>query len=147
MLKEQLLNDLKTAMKDKDEIKKNTVQMVRAAILQVEKDKAIELEEGQIIEIIAKEAKKRKDAAIEFEKSGREDLINQNNKELEVLSSYLPKQLSKEEISEIVTKIIEKVGATSMKEMGLVMKAAKEEIGAAADGKTINEVVKELLNK
>ena len=146
MLKEQLLNDLKSAMKDKDDVKKNTVQMVRAAILQVEKDRAIELDDAQIIDIIAKEAKKRKDAAVEFEKSGREDLISQNNKELEVLTSYLPKQLSKEEITEIVRNIIARVGATSMKEMGIVMKAAKEEIGAAADGKTINEVVKELLN-
>ena len=147
MLKEQLLNDLKASMREKDDVKKNTVQMVRAAILQVEKDKAVQLEDNQIIDIIAKEAKKRKDAAVEFEKSGREDLIMQNNKELEVLTAYLPKQLSKEEISVIVKNIISEVGATSMKEMGLVMKAAKEKIGASADGKTINEVVKELLSK
>lgn len=145
MLKEQLLNDLKDAMKEKDEIKKNTVQMVRAAILQVEKDKGIELDDAQIIDIIAKEAKKRKDAAIDFEKSGRKDLIEQNAKELEILSSYLPKQLSKEEIGSVVRNVISKVGATSIKEMGVVMKEAKAEIGAAADGKTINEVVKELL--
>ena len=145
MLKEQLLNDLKDAMKEKNEIKKNTVQMVRAAILQVEKDKAIELDDVQIIDIIAKESKKRKDAAVEFEKSGREDLIEKNNQELEILSTYLPKQLSKEEITEIVKNIISKVGATSIKEMGIVMKTAKEEMGASADGKTINEVVKELL--
>lgn len=145
MLKEKLLNDLKDAMKEKDEVKKNTVQMVRAAILQIEKDKGIEVSDEQIIDIIAKESKKRKDAALDFEKSGREDLIAQNAKELEILSTYLPKQLSKEEIKEIVAKIIEKVGATSMKDMGIVMKEAKAEIGAAADGKTINEVVKELL--
>ena len=145
MLKEKLLNDLKDAMKEKDEVKKNTVQMVRAAILQIEKDKGIEVSDEQIIDIIAKESKKRKDAALDFEKSGREDLIAQNAKELEILSTYLPKQLAKEEIKEIVAKIIEKVGATSMKDMGMVMKEAKAEIGAAADGKTINEVVKELL--
>ena len=145
MLKEQLLNDLKDAMKEKNEIKKNTVQMVRAAILQVEKDKAIELDDAQIIDIIAKESKKRKDAAIEFEKSGREDLIEKNRQELEVLATYLPKQLSKEEIAEVVKNIISKVGATSVKEMGVVMKGAKEEMGASADGKTINEIVKELL--
>ena len=145
MLKEQLLNDLKDAMKEKDEVKKNTVQMVRAAILQIEKDKGIEVSDEQIIDIIAKESKKRKDAALDFEKSGREDLILQNNKELEILSAYLPKQLSREEIEEIVKKVIEKVGATSMKDMGAVMKEAKAEIGPAADGKTINEVVKGLL--
>ena len=146
MLKEKLLNDLKDAMKEKDEVKKNTVQMVRAAILQIEKDKAIEVSDEQIIDIIAKESKKRKDAALDFEKSGREDLIIQNSKELEILSTYLPKQLSKEEIKEIVKKVINNVGATSMKDMGIVMKEAKNEIGAAADGKTINEVVKELLS-
>ena len=145
MLKEKLLNDLKDAMKEKDEIKKNTVQMVRAAILQIEKDKGIEVSDEQIIDIIAKESKKRKDAAIDFEKSGREDLILQNSKELEILSTYLPKQLSRDEIKDIVSKVIEKVGATSMKDMGTVMKEAKAEIGAAADGKTINEIVKELL--
>ena len=146
MLKEKLMQDLKDAMKEKNEIKKNTVQMVRASILQVEKDKAVVLEDNQIIDIIAKEVKKRKDAALDFEKSGRDDLIAQNNAEIEVLINYLPKQLSKEEIEEIVKKVIEETGATSMKDMGMVMKGAKEKIGAAADGKTINEVVKSLLN-
>ena len=146
MLKEKLMQDLKDAMKEKNEIKKNTVQMLRASILQVEKDKGIQLEDNQIIDIIAKEVKKRKDAAIDFEKSGRDDLIAQNNAEIEVLINYLPKQLSKEEIEEIVKKVIEETGATSMKDMGMVMKGAKEKIGASADGKTINEVVKSLLN-
>ena len=145
MLKEKLLEDLKSAMKEKDEIKKNTVQMVRAAILQIEKDKAIEVSEEQIIEIIAKEVKKRKDAAIDFEKSGRQDLIEKNKQEIEILTTYLPKQLSKEEIETIVEDIIAKVNATSIKDMGKVMKAAKEKIGAGSDGKTINEVVKSLL--
>ena len=146
MLKEKLMQDLKDAMKEKNEIKENTVQMVRASILQFEKDKAVVLEDNQIIDIIAKEVKKRKDAALDFEKSGRDDLIAQNNAEIEVLINYLPKQLSKEEIEEIVKKVIEETGATTMKEMGMVMKGAKEKIGAAADGKTINEVVKSLLN-
>ena len=136
---------MKAAMRDKDEIRKNTVQMVRAAILQVEKDKSIELDDVQIIDIIAKESKKRKDAAVDFEKSGREDLIEKNQKELEILATYLPKQLSKDEIAEVVKGVISKVGASSIKEMGTVMKAAKEEMGASADGKTINEVVKSLL--
>jgi hypothetical protein len=145
MLKEQLMNDLKDAMKAKDEIKKNTVQMVRAAILQIEKDNGIEVDDNKIIDIIAKEVKKRKDAAVDFEKSGREDLIEKNNQEIAILTTYLPKQLSKEEIEEIVKKVIVEVDAKDIKDMGKVMKAAKEKIGAAADGKTINEVVKSLL--
>ena len=142
MLKEKLLNDLKESMKEKDLIRKNTVQLIRSSILQIEKDKAIEVTDEQIIEIIAKEAKKRQD----FEKSGREDLINQNNKELEILTSYLPKQLDIEEIENIVKDIIKESGATSMKDMGIVMKTAKEKIGASADGKTISDVVKKLLS-
>lgn len=145
MIKEKLLNDLKEAMKDKNLIRKNTIQMVRAAVLQVEKDKQIELTDEQVIEIIAKESKKRKDAEDEFEKSGREDLIKQNKEEMEILAEYLPKQLSVEEVEAIVKTVIEETGATSMKDMGTVMKSAKEKIGASADGKTISDEVKKLL--
>lgn len=145
-MKEKLLNDLKDAMKEKNEIKKNAIQMVRAGILQIEKDKSIQLDDKQIIELIAKEVKKRKDSIADYEKGGREDLVNQIKEEIKYLEVYLPKQLTKEEIAEIVKKIISQTGATSMKDMGIVMKQAKEEIGASADGKTINEVVKSLLN-
>jgi len=146
MLKERLMSDLKEAMKEKQILRKNVVQMIRAAILQVEKDKQIELDDNQIIEIIAKESKKRKDSLADYEKSGRQDLIEQVKQEIEIISEYLPKQLSKEEIVEIVKEVIQETGATTIKDMGKVMKGAKEKIGAAADGKTINEVVKEVLN-
>lgn len=146
MLKEKLMADLKESMKEKNILRKNVVQMIRAAILQVEKDKQIELEDNQIVEIIAKESKKRKDSLEDYEKSGRQDLIEQIKEEIEIISEYLPKQLTKEEIVFIVKEVINETGASSIKEMGKVMKSAKEKIGAAADGKTINEVVKELLN-
>ncbi|MBR0426809.1 MAG: GatB/YqeY domain-containing protein [Clostridia bacterium] len=146
MLKEKLLEDLKVSMRDKNVVRKNTVQMIRAAILQIEKDTGNVVDDAKIIDIIAKEMKKKKDAMADFEKAARQDLIDQTNEEMKVLEEYLPKQLSKEEIKEIVSKVIAKTGATSMKDMGIVMKEAKAEIGAGADGKTINEVVKELLN-
>ena len=146
MLKEKLMEDLKESMKEKQVLRKNVIQMIRAAILQVEKDKQIELDDNQILEIIAKEAKKRKDSLADYEKSGRKDLIDQVKEEINIISEYLPKQLSKEEITNIVKEVIEEVGATSIKDMGKVMKSAKEKIGAAADGKAINEVVRELLN-
>lgn len=146
MLKEKLMQDLKDAMREKDVNKKNAVQMVRTAILQIEKDKGITVEDSKILEIIAKEVKTRKDSIVEFEKGGRDDLVKQAQEEIEVLAKYLPKQLTKEELKEKISKIIEKIGATSMKDMGAVMKEAKQEIGTAADGKTINEVVKELLS-
>ena len=146
MLKEKLMDDLKAAMREKDDLKKDTVQMIRAAILQIEKDNGIQVDDNKIIEIIAKESKKRKDAAADFEKSGRQDLIDRNNRELEIINSYLPEQLSKEEIEKIVKEIITSLGATSIKDMGNVMKEAKAKIGAQADGKTINEVVRSLLS-
>ena len=146
MLKEKLLEDMKISMRDKNVTRKNVIQMVRAAILQVEKDKQIELNDEQIIEIIAKESKKRKDSLPDYEKSGREDLISQINEEIEILSEYLPKPLSNEEIEKIVEEIIAEVGATSMKDMGIVMKEAKAKIGPSADGKTINEIVKAKLS-
>lgn len=145
MLKEKLMEDLKNSMKNKDEIRKNTVQMVRAAILQIEKDKGIQVEDDKILEIIAKEVKSKKDALKDFEKAGREDLINQTNQEIKILQEYLPKQLSREEIKTEVEKIIAETGATTMKDMGLIMKEAKAKMGASADGKTINEVAKEIM--
>lgn len=144
-MKEKLKEALKEAMKEKNEIKKNAIQMVRAAILQIEKDKQIELSDDEIVGIIAKEVKKRRDSIADFEKGGREDLVNQINEEISYLEVYLPRQLEKEEIVEIVKEIIKEVDAHTIKDMGKVMKVAKEKIGAAADGKTINEVVKELL--
>ena len=145
MLKEKLMEDLKEAMRNKNEIKKNTVQMVRAAILQIEKDKGIQVEDDRILEIIAKEVKSKRDALKDFEKAERQDLIDQTNQEIEVLQQYLPKQLSREEIKVELEKIIAEIGATTMKDMGAIMKEAKAKMGASADGKTINEVAKEIM--
>ena len=145
MLKEKLMEELKEAMKNKDTIKKNTVQMVRAAILQIEKDKGIEVGDDKILEIIAKEVKTKKDALVDFEKAQRQDLIDQTNQEIAILQEYLPKQLSREEVKAEVEKIISEIGATSMKDMGAIMKEAKEKLGASAEGKTINEVAKEIM--
>lgn len=145
MLKEKLMEDLKETMKNKDTVRKNTVQMVRASILQIEKDKGIEVEDSKIIDIIAKEVKTKKDALKDFEKAERQDLIDLTNREIEVLQEYLPKQLSRDEVKEEVQKIITEIGATSMKDMGAIMKEAKAKMGASAEGKTINEVAKEIM--
>ena len=145
MLKEKLLEDLKDAMKTKNVNKKNAVQMVRTAILQIEKDKGIEVSDEQILGIVAKEVKTRKDAIAEYEQANREDLIEKANEEIKALEEYLPKQLTDEELVTEVKKVIEELNATSMKDMGPVMKEAKATIGAQADGKRITEVVKSLL--
>lgn len=145
MLKEKLMEDLKESMKNKDTVRKNTVQMVRASILQIEKDKGIEVEDSKIIDIIAKEVKTKKDALKDFEKAERQDLIDLTNREIEILQEYLPKQLSRDEVKAEVQKIITEIGATSMKDMGVIMKEAKAKMGASAEGKTINEVAKEIM--
>ena len=145
MLKEKLLEDLKNSMKEKNVNRKNVVQMVRASILQIEKDQNVEVDDNKIMEIIAKEAKKREDALQEYKKAQREDLVSQLEEEIKVLEEYLPKKMPREELEVKIKEIIEKLGATSMKDMGRVMKEAKEEIGLSADGKTINEIVKQML--
>lgn len=145
MLKEKLLEDLKSAMKEKNVNKKNAVQMVRTAILQIEKDKGIEVSDEQIIDIIAKEVKKRKDSLSDYEKADRQDLISQIKEEISTLEEYLPKQLTDKELEEEIKKIINIVEATTIKDMGKVMKEAKTTIGAKADGKRINEIVRKIL--
>ena len=141
-LKEQLMDDLKAAMKDKDIIRKNTVQMIRSAVLQFEKDNKTELDDSGVTDVIAKELKRRRDVLPEYEKSGREDLIADINREIEILLAYLPKQLTKEELEEIVVAAISEVGATSMKDMGKIMGAVMPKTKGRADGKMINEIVK-----
>ena len=145
-LKEKLMEDLKDAMKNKDELKKNTVTMIRAAIKQIEVDKRVELDDNEVIDIISKEAKKRKDALVEFEKAGRQDLIDQTNAELALIKTYLPEELSEEELTKIIEETIVEVGAETMKDMGKVMQAVKAKTAGRADGKTINEIVKAKLS-
>ena len=146
MLKEKLLQDFKEAMKEKNELKKNTIMMVRAAILQIEKDTQKVLNDDAILEILAKEIKKRKDSLEDIEKSGREDLIKQVNDEMAIIKAYLPEELGLEELEKIIEEVIAETGATSMKDMGKVMQAAKAKTAGRADNKVINEIVKEKLS-
>ena len=146
MLKEQLLQDFKEAMKEKNELKKNTIMMVRAAILQIEKDSQKEVTDDEILEILSKEVKKRKDSLEDIVKSGREDLIKQVNDEIAIITSYLPAPLTEEELNAIIDEVIAETGATSMKDMGKVMQAAKIKTAGRADNKKINEMVKQKLS-
>ncbi len=141
-IKDKLMEDLKLSMKEKDIIRKNTVQSVRAAVLQVEKDTKVTLDDEGVIGVIAKEVKKRKDVLPEYEKSGREDLIADLKREIDILMEYLPSQLSQEELDEIVLNSIKEVGATSMKDMGKIMADVMPKIKGRADGKAVNEIVK-----
>lgn len=145
--KEVLLSDMKEAIRNHDTIVKNTIQSIRASILQEEKDKQIETTDKDVENIIMKEKKKRQDALEQFEKAGREDLIMQTKREIQILEGYLPEQISPEDLELEVAKIINQVDAHSIKDMGIVMRAAKEQFGNQVDGKELSGVVKRKLGE
>lgn len=145
-MKEKLLEELKLAMKEKDELRKNTITMLRAAILQIEKDNQKTLNDEEIQVVVSKEVKKRKESIEEFKKAERQDLVEGLEKEIEILSKYLPEQLSEEEVEKIVKEAIEKVGATSPKDMGKVMQEVRPKTQGKADGKLVSDLVKKFLN-
>lgn len=145
-LKETLLQDMKVAMKEKDTIRKNTIQLLRTAILQLEKDEKIEVTDEKALEVVASQVKKRKSSLPEYEKSGRQDLVDELLKEIDVLMSYLPKQLNDEELMKIVDEVISELQATSMKDMGKIMSAIVPRIKGRADNKRISSMVKQKLS-
>ncbi len=145
-LKDQLAADLKSAMKDKDIVRKNVVQFIRAGILQIEKDKKITLDDDGVIDVIAKQLKQRRDSLPDYEKSGREDLIAELKTEMDILMGYLPKQLTREELEEIVKNAVEETGASSVKDMGKIMAAVMPKTKGRADGKVINEIARSFFN-
>lgn len=119
--------------------------MVRSAVLQVEKDNHVTLDDDGIIEVVAKEVKKRKDSLVAYEQSGRQDLIDDLNSEINVLLAYLPTQLTEEEVEQIVSKAIAEVNPTSAKDMGKIMQIVMPQIKGRSDGKVVNQIVKKLL--
>ena len=133
-------------MKDKDTVRKNAVQMVRASVLQFEKDNKVTLDDDGVVEVVAKEVKKRKDVLPEYEKSGRSDLIDDLKKEIEVLMAYLPQQMSEEEIEALVIEAISQTEAKTMKDIGKVMAVIMPKAKGKADGKVINLLVKKHLS-
>ena len=144
-LKDKLTEDLKQAMRQGDEQRRSTLRLVMAAIKNAEIEKRRELEEGELLAIIAKEAKQRRESMAEFERGGRQDLVDREEAELQILLAYLPEQLSREEIEAQARQIIEEVGATSPAQMGQVMRRLMPLMQGKADGKLVSQVVKELL--
>ena len=144
-LKEQILNDIKEAMKQKDDFKRDSLRTLNAAFKQIEVDERIELDNERIYKIIASEIKKRKDAIELYLKANREDLAQKEKNEISLFEIYLPKQLSDEELTLALKQLIEELGVSSLKEQGLVMKEAKIKLGASVDGKRLNLALKELL--
>lgn len=145
-LKKILQDDMKAAMKNKETIRKNVITMVRAGILQIEKDKKIELDDEAILEVIAKAVKQRRDSIPEFKKGNRLDIVEGLEKEIDILIEYLPQQLNQDELDVIVSQTIFEIGAQSSKDIGLVMKALLPKVKGRVDGRMVNELVKKHLD-
>lgn len=146
-LREKILEDIKTAMKNKEADKLSAVRFLQAAV----KNKEIELRPNAITDqdvlgVIKKMAKQRKDSIFEFEKANRTDLVDKEKYELTVLEAYLPKQMGQDEVAKIVTEVIQALGAKDMKQMGAVIKEVQARTAGSADGKMISELVKSKLS-
>ncbi len=146
MLKVKLADDFKNAMLEKDRVRKVAVQMIKAAVLNFEKDTKRDAEDVDVLEIISKELKKRKDSLVSIEKSGREDLISDLKREMEILAAYLPEQMSPEEITSVVKEAIGETNATSIKDMGKVMGLVTQKVKGKADNKLVSDIVRQLLS-
>ncbi|WP_455090218.1 GatB/YqeY domain-containing protein [Peptoanaerobacter stomatis] len=142
-LKERLTNDLKDAMKNKEQVRKSVVTLVRAAIKQKEVDERVELDDVDVMDIVSKQLKQRNEALVDFKKAGRDDLISQTEEEIEILLTYLPKQLTDDELREYIKQAVEQVGATSVKDIGKIMGILMPKVKGKADGRRINNLVSE----
>ena len=145
-LNDRIMNDLKEAMKSKDSFKLGVIRMVKGAI-QLEKiNKKRDLNDEEVIDVISKQIKLRKDSINEFEKAGRNDLADTTKKEVEVLNEYMPEQLSSEEVNKIIDEAFAKVNPTSQKDMGLIMKEVTPKVKGKADMGEVSRIIKEKLN-
>jgi uncharacterized protein YqeY len=144
-LKEQLTADMKDAMKNKEKERLAVIRMVRGAIRQQEIDGQKELGDEDVIAVISKEVKMRRDSIEEFQKGGREDLVEKTQAEIDVLLPYLPAQLSEDEVRELVKAAVEQTGAATPKDMGKVMGVLMPKVKGRADGKMVNTIVKSFL--
>lgn len=147
-LKEELMSDFKESMKAHDEIAKNTISLARAAIKQYEVDKREELDDAGIVSILQKQIKMRKDALADFEKAGRKDLLDAYNAEIEVLKKYIPEQMSKEKIAEVVKETAASLNIEKGKQnMGKLMGPVMAKVKGLADGNDVKEVVMKFLSE
>ncbi|MDO3409166.1 GatB/YqeY domain-containing protein [Saccharibacillus sp. CPCC 101409] len=144
-LSERLNEDMKQAMRSKDKFKLSTIRMIRATIKNQEIDTKRTLDDEEVLDILSREIKQRKDALHEFEKAGREDLAETVKAEIDIVAEYLPAQLGEEEVKAIVQQTIQETGASSKADMGKVMAALMPKVKGRADGKLVNQVVQQYL--
>ena len=145
-LQEQITNDLKEAMKAKDSFRLGVIRMLKGALMLEKINKMHELSNEEIIDVVSKQIKMRKDSIIEFTKANRDDLVKQNEEEIIILNSYMPPQLSEEELKKIVDDTFAKVAPASIKEMGKVMKEITPLVKGKADMSVVSALIKENFN-
>ncbi|WP_048600323.1 GatB/YqeY domain-containing protein [Rubeoparvulum massiliense] len=144
-LQEQLSTDMKEAMKAKDKTSLSVIRMIRSALKYDEIQRKRPLTDDEALAIVVHEMKLRRDSLQEYEKAGRDDLVEQINEEMRIIEKYLPKQMDEEELRQLIQATIASVGATSKKEMGKVMGAIMPKVKGRADGTLINRLVQEYL--
>ena len=144
-MKERLMEDLKAAMKSGDKTKLAVIRMVKAAIQMDEIAKRKELDDAELVAILSKQIKTRKEANVEFEKAGRTDLVDQNNKEIEILNVYMPKMMDETEIENLVKEVFAKVNPTGANDIGKVMKEIAPLVKGKADMSLVNSIIKKNL--
>ena len=144
-LKQLLKDDVKTAMREKNIVKRDSIRTINTMIKQIEVDERIELADEDIIKLIQKGIKQREEAISQYKEASRDDLVEKEQEQIDVFKLYLPVQATDEELENGMKEIIEEVNAQSMKDMGKVMGAASKKFAGIADGKRINEMVKKLL--
>jgi uncharacterized protein len=145
MLRDSIANDMRDAMKARDPARVATLRLLMAAITNVEKEKIRQLDDDEVLEVIAREAKRRRESIEAFEKGGRQDLVDKEAAELKVLETYLPDRLSDEELAKLVDQAIAETGASTPKQMGEVMKALMPKLRGRADGAQVSGLVKSRL--
>lgn len=144
-LSEKITHDLKTALKARDTALVSALRMLKSSLKNAEVEKMRPLEDEEILSLISSLIRKGKEAAAEFQKGGRDDLARKEEREIDIYYQYLPKQRSSQEIKETLIQIIGELGAKGPKDLGTVMKAAMVRLAGQAEGKTVNELARELL--
>ena len=146
-LKEELESDLKQALRTKDEPRKTTLRLALAAIKNAEIAKGRQLDENELIAVMSQQAKQRRESIVQFAEGGRQDLVAQEEEELRILMDYLPPQLSEKEITSLALEAIDQVEATSLAQMGEVMRVLMPQLKGKADGQVVSAIVKGLLSQ
>ena len=145
-MRQRILDDLKEAMKAQDKLTLSVIRMVKGAMQMEELNKKRELTDDEVISVISKQIKTRKESIVEYEKGNRQDLIDATNSEIEILNKYMPEQLSDDEVNKIIDEIFSEVQPTSMRDMGAIMREATSKLNGKADMGQVSAIIKNKLS-